>query len=348
MCVSPSFVWLEQGPNWVKTPVPCKLCWRCKGGRVNDYVGRCLCEAAYSDWSVTLTLTYAPRYDLADKVLTPAHFQAFIRALRRRDHKLRYLAIGEYGDLKQRAHFHCVLFGQGKKLQIPFKRNTHELRAVWPHGHVWADGDADEKSFRYALKYLLHKDKADFWFSLSKQPPLGAAFFAERAQRYLDLSAFPQSFDYLPPGGDKGRSYYMSGATRRYFLKALLDGARERNKYHPERLNEWVIKSAEKVDRYEWQRMCEKYPPDFKEWLASFKSEIDQNRLSHDMLDRIQRSQERASQSAQAILAHQIEERLLHEQDEETYLDCETDCERIGWLYERGLYRANDQNAPAG
>ena len=110
MCINPSFIWVQCGPKWEKQPVGCKACWRCKRNRVNDYVGRCLAEAAVSSHTCVVGLTYAPRDDLADKLLQPRHFQLFMKLLRRAGHKVRYFVAGEYGDEKGRAHFHAILF----------------------------------------------------------------------------------------------------------------------------------------------------------------------------------------------------------------------------------------------
>jgi len=251
MCINPSFIWVLRGSFWTKQDIACRQCWRCLGNVINGYVGRSLCEASTSDWSLALTLTYRPGVgDLADKVLTPEHFQTFIRTLRNSKHKIRYLAAGEYGSLRGRAHFHTILFGMGQPLQIPLKTNF--IFDAWPYGHVFADGDGSERSIRYVCKYIL-KDKdavADNWFSISKKPSLGAAFFKARAQEYVRHGVFPSSFNYLPPGGEPGRAYFMTGATRRDFLLELLKGAREKYPVDSRTLNEWVLKAVDKVDRW--------------------------------------------------------------------------------------------------
>lgn len=112
MCISPNHVWIERGPKWEQVPVPCRACWRCRENRINDYVARCMAEAAYSETTCVINMTYAPRDDLADKMITPKHFQLFMKLLRRAGHKVRYLVAGEYGGEKGRAHFHAILFFQ--------------------------------------------------------------------------------------------------------------------------------------------------------------------------------------------------------------------------------------------
>lgn len=272
MCINPSTVWVLRGPEWVEQPVACRQCWRCRENRVNDYVARALCEASVSEVVCTVSLTYAPRDDLADKVLHPRHFQLFMKLLRRAGHKVRYLVVGEYGDLKARAHFHAILFfknfvplldpvsGNARGVvplykddypsgvsqdDAPFCREIPQKRMVhireWPHGHIKVDWSASERSARYVCKYLLAEDKNNCWFSLSKKPPLGAEWFARKAARARELGVLPSSFEYLPPGGNKAKPYLMTGATRRDYLAAVgADDARRG------RMSEWVGKTYDK------------------------------------------------------------------------------------------------------
>jgi len=252
MCRSLSFVYIKRGFCWEQQPVNCRICWQCRTNRVNDYVGRVFCEASVTEHILCVILTYAPRSDFFDKVLTPKHFQDFIRSLRKAGHSLRYIVTGEYGELKGRAHFHAILFFQGPPLDAPQKTNFHTRH--WPHGHVFADHDTDEKSMRYAMKYLLKSEPGKYWFSLSKKPSIGSAFFQAKAEENLRLGTFPASFEYLPPGGDRGRPYLLTGATRRDYLAAMLApfqfGAPQEDL---RRYSEWVGKAIEKTRL--WQRL---------------------------------------------------------------------------------------------
>ncbi|WP_444462071.1 rolling circle replication-associated protein [Rhodobacter capsulatus] len=268
MCINPSFIWVQRGPNFEQQEVACRQCWRCRQNRVNDYVARSLAEASTSSVTATVTLTYAPRDDLADKVLHPRHFQLFMKLLRRAGHKVRYLVAGEYGDLRGRAHFHALLFFQhleplGDRGTVPaygtpdapFCREIPQKRMVhireWPHGHITVDWSASEKSARYVCKYLLADNKNNAWFSLSKKPALGAAWFARKAALARELGVLPSSFEYLPPGGSKDKRYLMTGATRRDYLDAITQDDADR-----EKMSEWVQKS---FDKAQLRRMRERF-----------------------------------------------------------------------------------------
>lgn len=290
MCITPSHVWVSRGPAYEKVPVPCKACWRCRSNRLSDYVARLLAEAAMARESCTLTMTYAPRDDLADKVINPRHFQEFMKRLRRAGHSVRYFVAGEYGDLKGRTHFHALLFfghmvplvyenEKGEMVQrgmvpryksdypdglsqedAPFCRDIPNERMVhireWPHGHVKVDWSMHERAVRYVAKYLLAEDKDTAWVSFSKKPALGAAWFAAKAEQALGYGVQPHSFEYAPPGGSD-RPYMMTGATRRDYLRAVMPPDAD-----PETMSEWVRKSFEKHARAELVRQLESLPLD--------------------------------------------------------------------------------------
>ncbi|AYP28755.1 MAG: putative replication initiation protein [Microviridae sp.] len=238
MCLSPSFVYVQKGPGFVQQPVPCKHCWQCVANRVSDWEGRCLAEKSTSAFTYFVTLTYRDSSerdkDAAHKIITPPHFQNFMKSLRRDGHLIRYLVAAEYGHLKGRAHFHALLFSDTALPEVPHQSNFHWKH--WPHGHTYSVNEPDSSVVRYLTKYL-QKDKADgesCWFSMSKKPPLGDAYFRQLAARNAALSANPRHFLYAAPGGVSSRDYQMSGTTRRnyfeYFIQERLkNGAGEIN-----------------------------------------------------------------------------------------------------------------------
>ena len=250
MCLSPSFVWVQRGPKWEQQKVSCRVCRRCREFRVNDYVGRALCEAAFCHSTVSVTLTYRDRTDFKDVLLYPPHFQAFIRALRRRGHFVRYLACGEYGEAKGRAHFHAILFFRDEPPSWPHKQRFWPDE-VWANGHVFADFSADQRAIRYVCKYLLKAERGESWFSLSKKPPLGWDFFAQKADEQIALGVLPQSFEYRPPNAGTKAKFQMTGAIRRDYLLRLADGFAGTGTIDPERLDYWMFKSFDKAFR--WQ-----------------------------------------------------------------------------------------------
>lgn len=274
MCTSPSYVWVKRGEKWAKTPVPCDRCWMCRENYVSDWVGRCLCEASTSEVSCTISLTYAPpkdQRDISHRVVKPLHFQLFMKRLRKAGHKIRYFVAGEYGDLRQRSHFHAILFftklvDQGQLAPVlmnraafaddptiahPFSRQIPQQEMVhiseWPHGHIEVDWSASEKAVRYCCEYLYRDGKRTAWLSMSKKPPLGFAWFAAKAAQSNALSVLPSTFQYMPPGGKPGKKYLMTGATRRDFLNLITKDASKRPQ-----MSKWVRATFDKLERQDF------------------------------------------------------------------------------------------------
>lgn len=272
MCQSPSHVWVKRGPEWEQVPVPCDDCWSCRENYVSDWVGRCLCEASVSEVSCTVSLTNAnPRdpLDLSNWVVNPHHFQLFMKRLRKAGHKVRYLVAGEYGDLRDRAHFHAILFFKllkpsGKPAPylmdrkaflddpskaLPFSREIPQEEMVhiseWPHGHIQVDWSCTDRSIRYCCEYLNPQaGKKTGWFSMSKKPALGFEWFAAKAERNREFGVLPSSFEYLPPGGKPGKVYLMTGATRRDYMNMITTDRSERP-----RMSKWVRATFDKLER---------------------------------------------------------------------------------------------------
>lgn len=304
MCISPNTIQVERGPSWVDETVACGSCWQCRNNRVSDYVGRSLCEAQTSERSIALTLTYAPRTDLAEKVITPRHFQRFVRALRKRGHLVRYIVAAEHGELKGRVHFHAVLFVRPNlnlpqsarpTLDWPHQKNFHIEE--WPHGHVYADLDADDKALRYICKYLLKYEGTESWISLSKKPPLGHGFFYEKALYAAKLGVLPSTFHYLPPNGSRTRPYYMTGATRREYLLEITRSGRFSRKEILARTNEFVAKAFTNAWKFD----------DIKNALALQKAEYE----ADNSLNKQDFAQKTFDQTAESILseaAHSLRE----------------------------------------
>lgn len=288
MCMSPNHIWQDKGNGYEQIPVPCKTCSLCRSNRLNDYIGRCLCELATSDWAKAVTLTYrpgpdgGPRDDLAEVVFNPQHVRQFIMNLRNSGLKIRYLITGELGEKKGRVHYHAILFGKGPLPRVSIKKKQQRYSPLWeegrthvdawPHGHVFVDSKVDQKSIRYVCKYILKDwDKTETWFTCSKKPSLGTEWFERKADRAVADDVMPRSFEYAPPGGTPGKNYMITGATRRNYLLRILEGLVRKNS--PRllsartglfaqpigTLSEWVDKGLTKVLTEKWKKEIEEF-----------------------------------------------------------------------------------------
>jgi hypothetical protein len=134
-----------------------------------------------------ITLTFAPEHLPKDQSIRKEHLQKFFKRLRTRladkfgyeyvhdetgelkkqqKVNIRYFACGEYGDLKNRPHYHAIIFGYDfpdKEVQTVHNGNvlysSNELRDIWPYG--WnIIGEVTFESAAYVARYVMKKMKA--------------------------------------------------------------------------------------------------------------------------------------------------------------------------------------------
>ena len=146
--------------------IPCGQCIGCRLERSRQWALRCFHEASVYDRNCFITLTYADSSLPADGSLVKAHFQKFMKRLRRRfpDEKIRYFMCGEYGEKLRRPHYHACLFnfdfedkelfrdlGDGSALYV-----SAELAELWPFGFSTV-GTFTFETAAYTARYVLKK-----------------------------------------------------------------------------------------------------------------------------------------------------------------------------------------------
>lgn len=144
-------------PFWVlpkaaieKVPVPCGRCPTCKLRRVNGWVFRMLEEDKISTSSHFVTLTYdtstVPISDNGFMTLSKEDFQKFMKRLRKLcpQSKLKYYAVGEYGSINRRPHYHAIVFN------CP---DNEMFNTAWGLGSVFV-GAVSSDSVAYTMKYI--------------------------------------------------------------------------------------------------------------------------------------------------------------------------------------------------
>lgn len=95
--------------------VPCGKCPPCLKRRVNDWVFRLLQEEKRSISSHFITLTYdnysVPLTHNGFMTLDKRDLQLFWKKLRKKQKEhVKYYAVGEYGGITQRPHYHAIVF----------------------------------------------------------------------------------------------------------------------------------------------------------------------------------------------------------------------------------------------
>lgn len=193
--------------------IACRKCWQCIEAKQNDWAGRCIAESKTATATYTIGLTYGEN-TVGEKmheraaVLTYSDVQNYFKLMRFNGFKFKYLAVGEYGSKKGRAHWHLIVFFEGEVPEHKPSTATRKIRfheKHWPHGFSqWrkvSDGEAG--AVRYACKYVykdLGDDAAQARLAVSKKPPLGTTYFAQLAQRHVDAGLSPSDLFYTFPG----------------------------------------------------------------------------------------------------------------------------------------------------
>lgn len=208
--------------------VPCGQCLECRTAYAAHWADRILLEAQFHEQSYFVTLTYdedhVPLHIAKDgeviRSLEPKELQDFIKRLR--DHcsyhgrnAIRYYAVGEYGSLRHRPHYHLILFGLelndireiGKN---KLGRTLHSSKFVedcWKKGRVEVDvmtWEAAAYCARYCVKKLGKKETGFYedhnlvpeFTRCSRDPAIG--------EKYLDgnLERIYKSDEIIIPTGN--------------------------------------------------------------------------------------------------------------------------------------------------
>lgn len=252
MCVNPRV--MNNGVS-----VACRKCWQCAENRINDWVGRCIAESKTAKASHSVTLTYGPdehgNIDHARAaVLTYSDVQKFLKKLRFDGFPVRYFAVGEFGSEKGRSHWHVVLFwADGVPPDIELRERINQKH--WVHGYSYWD-DIAPASIRYNCKYIakdLRKAEQQQQIGMSKKPPLGAAYFADLARRYVKQGLAPQTklYSFNEARDKKGNKieFMLKGASLDLFCSTYLaEWEAERGGHPPS--SELISDYLDRVSRY--------------------------------------------------------------------------------------------------
>lgn len=130
---------------------PCGMCMACRINKKRLWVHRIILESYCHAESLFVTLTYNDENLPADRSLNPRHLQLFMKRLRKMIYpvKVRFFAVGEYGDHTQRPHYHMALFGVGAYYQ-------KVIEECWNQGFVMI-GTLTDASAGYIAGYVTKK-----------------------------------------------------------------------------------------------------------------------------------------------------------------------------------------------
>lgn len=149
-CTSPYGA--KSADGWI-IDVPCGQCLNCRISHKQTWVGRCLLEARHQPSSF-LTLTYDEEHVLKD--LDYSFPQKFMKRLRSKGFKGKFICKGEYGETTGRPHWHYLIFGRDQEFD-----GWGEM-PEWKFGSVY-DAPVNSATAGYVMGYnlLLDEKKED-------------------------------------------------------------------------------------------------------------------------------------------------------------------------------------------
>ena len=145
--------------------VACGQCLGCRVRRSQEWAARIVHEAQMHQDNCFVTLTYDNDHLPHDGSLNKAHFQKFMKRLRRQNETktIRYFHCGEYGEELRRPHYHACIFGHDFSDREPYSSSngvvvdiSPELEKTWGMGFCTV-GELNYQSAAYTARYVMKK-----------------------------------------------------------------------------------------------------------------------------------------------------------------------------------------------
>lgn len=200
---------------------PCRYCVGCKKERSQGKAILAHLEASLHSQNYFVTLTHDDDNIPPSWSVRKSYVQDFIRALRRRVGKVRFLACGEYGapEKGRRPHYHAILFGADlKKGLIPWEPKdgneywrSVDVEKAWPYGFSNVS-NVNFATCRYVAKYVVKKQNRGPDF---RNP------FAKYVEEYRRIDAYTGEEWYVEP--EFGLQSLKPGLAHDWFVKYWRD-----------------------------------------------------------------------------------------------------------------------------
>lgn len=145
--------------------VACGQCIGCRIDRSKEWAARIVHESLMHEENCFVTLTYDDQHLPADGSLNKAHYQKFMKRLRKHyePKKIRYFHCGEYGPKLDRPHYHACLFGVDFIDRVPHgitneivHYTSDTLAKIWGKGFCTV-GDLNYQTAAYTARYIMKK-----------------------------------------------------------------------------------------------------------------------------------------------------------------------------------------------
>lgn len=148
-------------------PFGCGSCLACRINKRRVWAHRIELEAMAHENNSFWTLTYDDEHVPANGSLVPSHLRDFLKRFRKaiEPARMRYFAVGEYGESTQRPHYHVAAFNvegcHSGSTAVSRRTNSccpscDRLRDIWKLGLVH-QGELTPQSAEYVAGYTVKK-----------------------------------------------------------------------------------------------------------------------------------------------------------------------------------------------
>ena len=138
----------------------------CRIDKSKEWAARIVHESQMHQENCFVTLTYDETNVPIDGSLNKAHFQKFMKRLRKHyaTKKIRYFHCGEYGSALERPHYHACLFGLDFDDAVPHFSTpsgnvtyiSETLEKIWGKGFCTV-GELNYQTAAYTARYIMKK-----------------------------------------------------------------------------------------------------------------------------------------------------------------------------------------------
>lgn len=228
----------------------CGQCDPCRFNRRRTWAHRIMLEASMYTKNMFLNLTYndsslpvvvLPGLE-AMAELRPKHLQDWLKRFRKAisPSKIRYFAVGEYGDESFRPHYHAIIFNFPTCVRGRTKRHWRTGEPEWRSccevcklvGETWGHGNVDlgeveVGSAQYVCGYVVKKltsrnderlaGREPEFSRMSLRPGIGAPYMDEAASTFLSLDLEKTQADVPSALRHGGRELPLGRYLRRQF-----------------------------------------------------------------------------------------------------------------------------------
>lgn len=191
-------------------PFGCGQCLPCRINKRRVWLHRLLLEAlSHDSKNITfLTFTYDDKSLPSDCSISRRPLQLFFKSLRKAiaPRKIRYYAVGEYGEQSQRPHYHAIIYGLPPEF---------DYQKFWHLGFTMA-GSFTSDSAQYVAGYVVKKfikrgdlRKREFT-AMSLKPAIGlnAALELKKYENHPIFKRALEGSGDVPPGLRHGVSIH--------------------------------------------------------------------------------------------------------------------------------------------